>query len=76
MSNDTLFAGYDDAFVGAMQHDRELLPSLILQASARLESATTSQLVAELRAPSTTMVFVRDQAVREALARILKNTDL
>jgi hypothetical protein len=76
MSDDPLFAGFDDLFMQTSQEMPTHLPRLHEEATRRLLEAKTLQLVAELREPSSNLVFVREATKAEAMARILTNTDL
>lgn len=74
--DDRLFAGFDELFIQTKEQMPTHLPRLVEEASRRTSEATTKQLVAELRAPSSALLFARDAVSNEALARILTNTDL
>jgi hypothetical protein len=75
-NDDRLFAGFDALVEHTRKEIPTHLPRMAEEAARRASQSTTKQLVAELRAPSSNLVFARDAVRNEALARILINTDL
>lgn len=71
-----IFQGFDALFDHVAKQDPGSTPRMVEEGARRLKEATAEQLAEELRRPSTNLVVMRDQAMREACARILINTNL